>query len=346
MSKIVNRTLKRRERLLEILLDLLESPREISLEKLAKNHRVSKDTIRRDLKELEKYICKERKYFEINWGKVNVYFQENIAPIHEDLQMYLVIALKQMEVFSKDEEGVAAYRKLLRFVEKSMNESDQESFRHYSSHIYISNYAYPLNRHFFYQQVTLVLQAIRNGQMISVMKDRKRRYLDPFCIYFAKGTFYLMAEEYGFVTEGKRRILLKEKELRHFRFDRLSKWKKEHYESPLEVAKKKKRAQKYISMMWEAEGFQKEPFTLELIVYDKKVWSRLQEREWTKHQQFLEVVDNTEGIGRLYFDGITSEQEIKKWILGWGSAVQVVNPSWLRKEIKIELKKMLKRYNK
>ncbi|MBA4537829.1 WYL domain-containing protein [Bacillus aquiflavi] len=342
MTNPVSRTINRRDRLFELLTTLLESTSEVSLVKLAKTHQVSIDTIRRDLMMLDNLICKERQYFEIHWGKVYVYFQENIAPIKEDLQMYLILALKQMEYFANDKSGDAVYKKLIRFTEKSMNELDQERFHNYMAHIHISNYAYPINRNSFYEQVTLVLKAISKGNFISVNKGVYTRYLDPFGIYFAKGAFYLLAEEYELISNGNRRIPAKKKELRHFRFDRLSKWKEQEYESPINSSKKSALSKKYLHAMWEAEGPQKEPFTLELAVFDKKVWNRIKERQWTEKQTFI---DN-EGaeVGRLFFDSITSEQEITKWILGWGSAVQVIKPIWLKEAIQKEIKNMLKRY--
>jgi len=50
-------------------------------------------------------------------------------------------------------------------------------------------------------------------------------------------------------------------------------------------------------------------------------------------------------VGEIVFPKITSWMEIKKWVLGWGSAVELVKPAEKRRELRDEIQTMFyKRY--
>lgn len=350
MSNPVERCMERRDRILHLIKLLIEGPNTVPFASLAHKLDVSIDTVRRDLKLLESVLCSNHKYFELDYGNVRTYFQKSIAPLSEDLQLFLLIALKQMEYFLTDEEGLRIDSKIKSFIRNSVDEEDEIKWGDMEEFIIFSQFSNPIKRATFYNDVTLILRAINQNKLISALKEERRRYLDPFAIYYAKNTFYLVAQEYELIRDGSKRIPIQKSELRHYRLDRLNNFSIEMFQSNRSLKSKRDRALRYTNLMWEAEGpqigakdsIQIESFTLHLEVYDPKIWKRLKERRWGTRQTFLET--NNDYCGVLYIDNVTSHQEVKKWILSWGSDVKVREPEWLREEIINEAKKMLSRY--
>ena len=66
----------------------------------------------------------------------------------------------------------------------------------------------------------------------------------------------------------------------------------------------------------------------------------IREREWHENQ---EIRENQDGSLAIAFT-TNSLQEVKRWVLGWGSSARVIRPEQLRREIVEELTRTLETY--
>jgi predicted DNA-binding transcriptional regulator YafY len=339
MKTINQRRMDKRKRLFKLFIYLMERPGEHRITTLTKTFGVSHDTILRDLKEIADEVNQEREYIQLGHGKVVSRIQQITAPLTAEMRVYLLIALKQMEKHFDDSEGERSYRKLWNFIQKSLSQEEFKDLLTISDFIFISNYARSLKRESFYQAVHIILRAIQRNSFVIAEKGGRKRYLDPYGIFLAKGTFYFLAKEYS-VTDREM------SSLKHYRFDRLSKWaiEKNIITEKVDTSEKVKQAKTYISKMWEAEGRTNGSFyMIEVAVYDKKVFSRIKERQWAEKQKFIET-GNGEEVGRVYFYNVSAKQEVIKWVLGWGANVELITPEEWRNEICEHLFTSMSRY--
>jgi len=65
----------------------------------------------------------------------------------------------------------------------------------------------------------------------------------------------------------------------------------------------------------------------------------IRERVWHPTQKLQELPD-----GGVLFEAEANPQEIKRWVLGYGSHAEVLEPPLLREEVKKEIEKMYARY--
>lgn len=89
-------------------------------------------------------------------------------------------------------------------------------------------------------------------------------------------------------------------------------------------------------------GIHREEDILVKIKFDKAIGAFIEEGNWLPEQQIEKLKD-----GSIIFQGYVNELgEIKRWILGFGSTAEVLEPSILRDEIKLELSNVLGKYLK
>ena len=79
-----------------------------------------------------------------------------------------------------------------------------------------------------------------------------------------------------------------------------------------------------------------------VIKFDEYQARWIRERQWHSSQQ-IEELPSGELILRLRVGGLG---EVKRWVMGYGSHAEVLEPENLRREIKEETEKMKKNYNK
>ena len=79
-----------------------------------------------------------------------------------------------------------------------------------------------------------------------------------------------------------------------------------------------------------------------VIKFDEYQARWIRERQWHSSQQ-IEELPSGELILRLRVGGLG---EVKRWVMGYGSHAEVLEPESLRREIKAEIKKMQKIYSK
>jgi len=85
--------------------------------------------------------------------------------------------------------------------------------------------------------------------------------------------------------------------------------------------------------------FHGKPITVK-VIFDKEISDYIQRRTWHPSQKIKELKD-----GRIVLSMTTSgEEEIKAWILSFGSKAEVISPKFLTEEIKANLSKTLTNY--
>jgi predicted DNA-binding transcriptional regulator YafY len=78
------------------------------------------------------------------------------------------------------------------------------------------------------------------------------------------------------------------------------------------------------------------------ILFSPEVAGFIREKVWHESQK-LDPQDD----GALIFEAtVAGPEEVKHWILGWGSNAQVLEPEELLKEIRAEALATLKKYNR
>lgn len=150
------------------------------------------------------------------------------------------------------------------------------------------------------------------------------RKVDPYNLYFKKGAGYLI----GYCHLRK--------EIRLFRIDRIKKldvldntfvWPEDYS------------LENYLGNVWGVE--RGEDIRIKLL-FSGFAAKYVQEYKWHSSQQ-IEDLNEDQIIFRVKTGSI---EEIKNWILGFGSEVKVLEPEELKLEIKEEIEEMSKKYQK
>jgi predicted DNA-binding transcriptional regulator YafY len=151
--------------------------------------------------------------------------------------------------------------------------------------------------------------------------ESKRR-VDPYHLHYHQGAWYLIAYCHS------------RDDIRIFALDRIRDLTVTdcRFERPANF-----NPDDYLGDSWGIE--RGEMFQLELV-FDSHQARWIRERQWHAGQILKELPD-----GRLYFSApAEGVEEIKQWILGFGSHVEVIGPGWLREEIVREVGRMRKLY--
>ncbi|WP_124726784.1 helix-turn-helix transcriptional regulator [Staphylospora marina] len=343
MSKVHQVHAKYRDRLIGIIAELLRDPGPHGIKDAAKRYGISQEKLRKDLNYLIKklnhvnkkeYIIRGRGYFEGNFARA-------VANLSPEVRLYLFLALRQVQPMLKGE-GEKAYRELLEHAYSVLSEEDVRRLKEWSDFYFVSEYGYPQSRSHFYQSLQEVFEAIRFNKMLRFKHKGNIRYFDPFGVFYAKHTFYLIGHLMKTPDVSYKKLI-------HIRLDRIQDMVRTIHSSPLGRKKeevwpyKRNHVQNYIRQMLEAEhGRNKCDYVIR--IYDQNVFQRIQEKQWHP-DQVIRPIEAGEAVGEIIFPGMTSWMEIKKWVLGWGSAVELIKPAEKRKELWEEIKTMfLKRY--
>ena len=155
-------------------------------------------------------------------------------------------------------------------------------------------------------------------------KKETPRKVDPYRIWFFNGTFYMI----GFCHMRH--------EIRIFVLDRIKMLHetKETFEVPEDFS--------LDEFMGQSFGvFKGEPVRVK-IWFSPEVAGYIKEKIWQESQEIQEQDDGSI-IFEVNAEGI---QEIKFWVMSWGSHALVLEPEWLREEIRTEIEAMLDRYER
>ena len=150
-----------------------------------------------------------------------------------------------------------------------------------------------------------------------------KRKLDPYNLFFNNGAPYLYA--FCHLREEKR----------IFRIDRIKKLKliAETYKLPDDFSLAEE-----LDNAWGVEQG-KEEMEVE-VKFSGRAARFVPEYHWSDKQEIEEISEN-----EIVFKVKTgSREEIKKWILGYGSEAEVLHPEDLRQEMQQEIEKMRDNY--
>ncbi|MGM0498785.1 MAG: helix-turn-helix transcriptional regulator [Bacillota bacterium] len=179
------------------------------------------------------------------------------------------------------------------------------------------------------QKFNLLKEAINNENKIlinyySMSSDQiTERKLDPYNLFFNNGAPYL----YAFChLRGEKRI---------FRIDRIKDVKitAENFVLPDDFS--------LADELDNAWGVEQGKAEMEVEVkFSGRAARFVPEYHWSDQQEIEEIAEN-----EIIFKVKTgSKEEIKKWVLGYGSEAEVLKPAELRKEMKLEIEKMVGNY--
>ncbi len=162
-----------------------------------------------------------------------------------------------------------------------------------------------------------------NYYSLSSNKSRERK-VDPYSITFKKGAGYLVG--YCYLHH----------EIRLFRIDRIDDFEvlKRTFNRPEDYS-----LMKYFNNVWGVERGKEVQIELLISGFAAKY---IKEYNWHSSQEIEELDDE-----RIIFKVETgSLEEIKKWILGFGKDILVLEPESLKEEIMKEIEEMQENYRK
>lgn len=348
MSKVHQTHAQYRDRLIDIIAELLRDPGPHWIREKAKHYRISQEKLRKDLNYLieklnhtnqKEYIIRGRGYYKGNFARA-------ISNLSPKVRLYLFLALRHIQPMMKGG-GEKAYRELTEHVYSVLSEEDVRRLEEWTGFYFVSEYGYSKRRNHFYHALQEVLEAIRFNIILRIIYNGNIRYFDPYAVYYAKHTYYVIGHRMK-TTDEIFSIHSSYKPI-HIRLDRIQDIVWTRYNSPLGKRKeevwtyKQNHARVYIEQMLEAEN-DRDKCDYVIRIYDKKAFQRIQEKQWHP-KQVIRPLDGEEAVAEIIFQDVASWMEIKKWILGWGSAVELIKPIERRKELIEEIKVMyLKRY--
>ena len=179
------------------------------------------------------------------------------------------------------------------------------------------------------QKFNKLKEAINDEKRIDVnyysmsSNQTTKRKLDPYNLFFNNGAPYLYA--YCHLREEKR----------IFRIDRIKELQltAETYKLPDDFSLAEE-----LDNAWGVEQG-KEEMEVE-VEFSGRAARFVPEYHWSDKQEIKSISKNE----IIFKVKTSSREEIKKWILGYGSEAEVLQPDDLRKEIKQEIEKMLENY--
>lgn len=183
------------------------------------------------------------------------------------------------------------------------------------------------NQNSSYEIFMLLLEGYSYKRSIKIKYKGKRnheyRTIDVYGFCLAKETYYINAFCHEF-----NKILM-------FRIDRITECSLEDRNY---LILEEFNLNEFYKYTWEVEN-SRQPFDFEILFCGKSVHN-IKERKCCENQSIIQNKD-----GSILFRGTTSSEiEFKKWILSFGCDAKVIEPTWLRKDIKSELELALKLY--
>jgi len=155
-------------------------------------------------------------------------------------------------------------------------------------------------------------------------KKETKRKVDPYRIWFFNGTFYMIGHCHM------------RNEVRIFALDRI---KMLHQTKDTFVIPEDFNLEEFIGPSFGV--FQGEPVKVK-VWFDSDVSGYIKEKIWHESQKIEQRDD-----GSIIFEAeVAGTDEIKFWIMNWGSKAEVLEPESLRDEILRETEVMLERYKK
>jgi len=313
----------------QIIQTLLSSKRGRSALELSEELECNLRTVYRDLEALQIAgfpICNEREDGKNLWSLLDTVKQS--IPIPFTLTELMAIYFSRDLVKTlQDTVFYDSLESLFKKIKTTLPPDSEEFLKNVQNTLYVSQKQYKEYGKSKGSINTVNDAAIRkrsieiNYYSMSNKKESVRK-VDPYRIWFFNGTFYLIA--YCHLR----------KETRIFALDRI----------------------KAVSMTDESftvpddfdlEDFMKPSFGIfkgkpekVRIWFDSNAAGYISEKIWHETQNIIE-----EDNGSIIFEAeIAITEEIKTWVLSWGSKAAVLKPASLKKELKTEIEKMAGKY--
>jgi len=155
-------------------------------------------------------------------------------------------------------------------------------------------------------------------------KKETRRIVDPYRVWFFNGTFYLIG--YCHLRKEVRIFALNRIKMLHQTSDQ--------FEVPKEFDLE--------DFMRPSFGvFKGEPIKIR-VWFASGIAGYIKEKIWHEGQKIETMED-----GSIIFEAeVAGTEEIKYWIMSWGEEALVLEPESLRDEIRMEVQKILEKYDK
>ncbi|MBI4374067.1 MAG: transcriptional regulator [Deltaproteobacteria bacterium] len=152
--------------------------------------------------------------------------------------------------------------------------------------------------------------------------DEGDRRIDPYYVWFMGGTIYIVA------------YCHERKEIRLYLLDRIAKARltEDHFKVPSDFS-----IEEFTSGRFRVMGG--EPTDVR-IRFDSYIAPYVKERTWHPSQQLEEMKDGSVVLS-MNVEGI---EEIRSWVLSFGSHAEVMGPDRFRKEVAVEIRSAGKRY--
>jgi len=286
---------------------------------------ISESTFYRDKKYMENmgvpiYYDREKKSYVI---MDNYYFKSPNINKEETLALAFAAKLYQKENFPYQTEIKLALSKIL----NSLPDSYSIFIENIEKNLSIINYPYVENKN-YKKQIDTVKGTIANNKSIKIeyrslgSEDKSNRKIDPYQIILASGAWYLV----GYCHLRKKTLTFK-----------LNRIEKINVLDDCFESKKEFSIEEYLKNSWIIERGDEYEIELKFTGISSRL---VKEYIWHPDQEIKEI-DNDRIMYKTRVNGL---MEIKRWILSFGSEVEVIKPLKLRKEIKKEINNMYKKY--
>lgn len=168
-------------------------------------------------------------------------------------------------------------------------------------------------------------RAIRDNRQIWMVyytasrDDRNERTINPYHLYNIRGDWYLLAHDHW------------RDNVRNFHIGRIEEWRvlDKQFEPDASFS-----AEQFMSRGFLTEVGEAQDIAIRFDAYQAR-WIR--EREWHPTQEPLEELPDGSVILRFRSGGIN---EIKRWVMQWGSHAEVLQPAELREAVEQEVRNL------
>jgi len=154
--------------------------------------------------------------------------------------------------------------------------------------------------------------------------NKKERVIDPYKLFIHNGAMYLVA-----YCNLRKDILM-------FRVDRIKDFeiKEDNFDIPNDFS-----LEEYMDSVWGVERGKEMDLVLK---FRGKAAHLVREFKWHESQEIEEISDNE----ILFYLSTGSREELKSWILSYGSEVEVIEPEDFRQVVINEIEEMYELYKK
>lgn len=170
-----------------------------------------------------------------------------------------------------------------------------------------------------------IRQVVTFGYKSVGSSDYKFKTFNSYHVLCQKGNWYILGYDHG-ANNTRVYALSRMKDI---------KFTGESFEFPKDFD-----VSKHVDLSFGIWNNKEEPVEYELL-FNSGTANYILEREWHKDQK---VEQKEDGSVVLRFKS-NQRQQIFSWVLGFGTAVTVINPSTLKEELKAEIKKLAEKYD-